>query len=392
MKKLSLNFAVAMSLLVGVQSAKAEMVITFGGDVNLNQSRAQASPKGTAKYGKNYTWTELFAGIAPLLNGNLNFANIETVVSDQKTLSEAPSPGNNERTYVFKAPPEGIAHGLQIGFNLLSLANNHTADYGTSGMMETIFHIYELAKSYRFWESGISASKNEAARPAVATVRTTEGEMKVAFLAMTAVHGSLERTNAREMGMGILSFYNESDFRAAMKALRETPAHYRILSVHWGREGKTQIEPRQREWAYRALKEGNVDLILGHHPHRVHPVEKVGDKVIFYSLGNYVMVGAANLNEKGPAEDYGLMGRLYLSLDSTTGKLVPQAVEAIPLTDVHAAAKPMPTGKANQRIDVLNGLSRAQLGGTALTFQKSRLGGQKCLGQAPGTKARQLCP
>lgn len=392
MKKFGLKIAAAMSLVMGVQSAHAELVITFGGDVNLNQSRAQASPSGTSKYGKSYTWPELFAGVAPLLNGNLNFANIETVVSDQKVLPEAPSPGNNERTYVFKAPPEGIAYGLQIGFNLLSLANNHTADYGTMGMMETIFHIYELARSYRFWESGVSASRNEAAKPAVATVRTAQGDVKVAFLAMTAVHGSLERSNAREMGMGILSFYNETDFKAAMKALRETPANYRILSVHWGREGKTQIEPRQREWAYRALKEGNVDLILGHHPHRVHPVERVGDKVIFYSLGNYVMVGAANLNQKGPAEDYGLMGRLYLSLDPTTGKLVPQAVEAIPLTDVHAAAKPMTTAKANERIDVLNGLGRAQVGSSALIFQKSRLGGQKCLGQNPGVKARKVCP
>lgn len=392
MKKVGFGFAVAMSVLLGVQSAKAEFVITFGGDVNLNQSRMQASPRGTTKYGQSYTWPELFSGIAPLLNGNLNFANIETVVSDQKELKEAPSPSNSERTYVFKAPPEGIAYGLQIGFNLLSLANNHTADYGISGITETIFHIYELARSYRFWESGISASRAEVVRPAVSTVRTAQGDVKVAFLAMTAVHGNLERSNARELGVGILSFYNESDFKAAMKALRETPANYRILSVHWGREGTTKIEPRQREWAYRALKEGNIDLILGHHPHRVHPVEKVGNRVIFYSLGNYVMVGGANLNQKGPAEDYGLMGRLYLSMDPATGKLVPQAIEAIPLTDVHAAAKPMATAKANERIDVLNGLGRSQLGESTLIFQKSKLGGRKCLGQNPGAKAQALCP
>lgn len=394
MQRLFKTFALSgFATLMAASPAQAELIITFGGDLNVNQSRVHADSQGTSKHGQRFTWQQLFAGIQPLLIGDLNFANIETVVSDQVSLKEAPTNAGNQRSFVFRAPPEAIEHTLKIGMNLFSMANNHTADYGTGGMMETNYHMFQLADRYKFWESGINSSNSKLATPTVFTVPTRQGPVRIAFIAMTGVHSQLEAVQAKQLGVGVLSFYNEKDFSAAMKALRDAPADYRILSVHWGQEGKVQFEPRQRQWAHRAVKEGKVDLILGHHPHRVQPVEKHGESLIFYSLGNYVMVGGARLNEKPKAEDYGLMGRLYLAYDASVGKIVPQAVEAIPLTDVHAAAKPMRSDQAHERVMILNQLGASQLKGAGLHFtKKTPLGGVVCTGRNPGAQASRLCP
>ncbi len=72
------------------QRARAELVITFGGDFSLNQNGQETRPDATRVRGKWIKWEDLMAGIAPLWDGDLNFANLETVVSSNPAIPGSP--------------------------------------------------------------------------------------------------------------------------------------------------------------------------------------------------------------------------------------------------------------------------------------------------------------
>lgn len=379
-----LSFAVLSTALSFASSAKAELVITFGGDLNLTQSRAYASPSEATKHASKASWSKLFSGLAPELTGHLNFANLETVVSANADLADVP-----EQKYAFRAHPKGVEAAIKHGFNVFSMANNHSGDYGQAGIEDTIRSMNELTWGREVYTSGLGMSRAEALQPTMIRVPTNQGVMTVAFIAMTGVMRYDYR--ARDNRAGVLHFYTEADFKAAMKALREAPADYRILSVHWGREGSIEIETEQRRWAHRALKEGDVDLILGHHPHRVRPVERVGHRLIYYSLGNYLMIGAANLNGLSNEHNYGLMGKLYLSFDQQQRRLVPQAAEVLALTDLHFIAKPLKGAAAQARLQSLNAITARQLGDSGLRFSLGSDRGATCLSSRPEKRAASIC-
>lgn len=364
--------------------AQAEVVMTFGGDFNLTQNRAFASPEIATKHDRRATWDQLYAGIAPLLDGHLNFANVETVVSPNAALQAIP-----EQTFAFRAHPQGIDAAIRYGFNMFSMANNHTGDYGIQGIVDTIQSMEQLSAGRPVFWSGVAMTRAEALRPALIPVRTSRGTVTIAFLSMTAIMRYDYR--ARDNRAGVLRFYDESDFRDGMRALREVRADYRVLSVHWGREGSVEVQPEQRRWAHRALSEGDVDLLLGHHPHRVQPVERVGHRLIYYSLGNYLMLGAANLNGRSTEHNYGLMGKVYLSYDASLGRLVPQAAEAIPLTELHFISRPLTGNAAHERISSLNAITQRQFGSAGLRFTVGHGKGSACLGDRPEARGARVC-
>ena len=65
------------------------------------------------------------------------------------------------------------------------------------------------------------------------------------------------------------------------------PDNILIVSMHWGEEYKLINSPAQQKLAHRLIEAG-ADLIIGHHPHVVQNIEKYQEKLIFYSLGNFI--------------------------------------------------------------------------------------------------------
>ena len=115
------------------------------------------------------------------------------------------------------------------------------------------------------------------------------------------------------------------------------------------------------DWREIAVKRHGIDLVLGHHPHVPQGVERVGNKVIFYSLGNFLHHGTADMAGKGICRDWGLLGRIHL-VKGKGGRLELRAIEALPLDDMHRRARRLPAAEASARIHALNSLSR-NLGG-----------------------------
>ena len=100
------------------------MVIVVGGDIGLSGSDQPVSAKGAYRHGARYDWADLTRHLGLLVNGDINFANLETVVTDKNSLPPTP------KKFRFRSHPVGVQHLVKLGFNAFSLANNHAIDYG----------------------------------------------------------------------------------------------------------------------------------------------------------------------------------------------------------------------------------------------------------------------
>ncbi len=204
---------------------------------------------------------------------DLAFANLETPV--------APQHGSDVQPMVFNAPPALLASLSSIGFDLLSFANNHVYDQGRAGMKETVEQLE--AAGMGFVGAGRTCAEAQAAR-----IVTPNG-IHVAIIGATDLYN--DDLNAGPDEPCVATLGEEWVLAEAARA-RSVGAELVVLSVHWGDEYVTAPRADHVELAHR-LVEGGVDVILGHHPHVLQPIEVVDTAdgrraLIVYSLGNFI--------------------------------------------------------------------------------------------------------
>jgi hypothetical protein len=241
---------------------------------------------------------------------------------------------------------------------VLSLANNHSMDYGVAGLKDTLRHIAALRRGGRLKAAtGIGLNREQASRPQVVRVKGLD----VAFAAIGIVTNNLARHRAGLTKPGQIAYRFDADYAEILRRLSAKKSDYRILSIHYGIEGRVRTDGRQiKEWRRQAALGAGIDLIVGHHAHVVRGVEIVGGKVIFYGLGNFLHQGTANMSGKGICRDYGLLARVH-ALKGGDGRLRAAAIEAIPITAMHFSPRRLAVKKSHARIHALNYLG-ARLG------------------------------
>jgi len=211
---------------------------------------------------------DLWADVSPLLTkADIAFGNLETPV--------APRTGKPGAPYQFNAPAE-LPDALKAsGFTLLSTANNHAFDQGQKGVAETL----ERLETAGLLAVGSGATRAQAEAPRILEVKG----MRIAILGFTDVF------NANLDGKADRPWVRPLDPEAAVQAVRAVRPQVDavIVSIHWGAENIHTPLARQKALAAR-LGEAGADLILGHHPHVLQPVELVGRTVVAYSLGNFI--------------------------------------------------------------------------------------------------------
>jgi poly-gamma-glutamate synthesis protein (capsule biosynthesis protein) len=329
--------------------ASNTLTITLGGDLGLGGSGQPVEAGGALRHGASTPWASLTAGIKPLLTGDLNFANLETVVTDRNAL------GPVDKAFNFRSHPAGVGHLVDIGFNVFSTANNHAIDYGGPGLADTVRHLSALgARGLKAWP-GVGFGRQAAARASDITLKGT----RVRISAIGIGGGRFDtKVEGRTEPATMLSYHSPTDFAETLDGLVEAEGDYRILSVHYGAE--LQVRPSQADQERlrdMAVIQGGIDLVVGHHAHVALGVQTVGGKLIFYGLGNLLHPGMQNMEGQGLCRDYGLFARVHLAIDPV-GKPRARAIEVIPLTDMHAKAKPLAADEAKVRIAVLNHLAR----------------------------------
>ena len=346
--------ALAMAVMaLGAPSAAAddEVTIVIVGDVGLNPGSQTVDGHGVFKHGFT-PWADTLSKIGGDINGDLNFMNLETVVTDRNDL--VPDGKGQSHPFNFRTHPNGLKFLVASGFNVISLANNHSMDYGVAGMKETLKHVDALRGHGVLAATGIGMNREQASRTEVIHRKGAT----IAFNAMGIVTNNLARHRAGPDKPGQIAYRFDDDFHLVLKRLTEQKADYRILSIHYGYEGQVRADALElKQWRDEAALRDGVDLIIGHHAHVVRGVEIAGHSLIFYGLGNFLHFGTANMTHNDICRNYGLMARIHLRRESG-GKLVLRAVEAIPVTDTHFRPRRLPPADSAKRLYALNYLAQ----------------------------------
>jgi Bacterial capsule synthesis protein PGA_cap len=197
-------------------------------------------------------------GIAPILDGDLRFANFEGTLSANGGEAGLDGEGRPVAGQVarFAAPIEDAAW-LSGRLDVVSLANNHALDRGEAGRDETV--------------RALSARGVAAAFPGH-DAAIERGGRRVTVI-------------AREFAPSVDLDGESEVVRAVGRARAAGPV---IVSLHWGHTGSLLPSPAQRRLAARIADAGAV-AVLGHGPHSPQGIERRGRAVIAYSMGNLAL-------------------------------------------------------------------------------------------------------
>jgi poly-gamma-glutamate synthesis protein (capsule biosynthesis protein) len=382
-----------MSLFISDMAGAIEVVVGAAGDLSFsdnhiatNYIHPDVSPNGVWDHATGWgKVSNLTAEIQPLFwESDLNFLNLETVLSPSKSGFQS----NKTHGFAFLSHPQGVKDVIEgLNVNLFSLANNHAFDFSYKGLFSTRENMAAVERQYPFVHSSGIFKRGEN----IAPVEFMVAGKKVAFAAMNGAGG---------YGGGdiaVANFFKDSDYQEMIKAFRRSDADLKILSIHYGTEGQVTLNKGQRDRFRYAVDYGGVNLILGHHPHVVRPVEIYKGAVIFYSFGNFLATGTAAVDGRRTSNgtpdyetNYGLFGRTYFNLENGSAQVT--AVEAVPLVgtnwQVHLASR----AQSAHNIAALNRLNRSELGENGVNFQLGSSGwGVLCTGLRGGVRSQKLC-
>jgi poly-gamma-glutamate synthesis protein (capsule biosynthesis protein) len=235
--------------------------LLMGGDVMLGRTVGREIERGANP----------LDGIRTLLDrASARVVNLECVLSDKGDAI----PG---KRYCLRAPLDAIGVLTAARINAVSLANNHSADFGSVALFDAM----ERLRGKEIAAIGAGETIERAYAP---HFFTTPAGTKAAVIALNDVE---ENSNA------VASMHDRERVAAALTLARKS-ASFVLVFMHWGDEQTSGVTERQRELA-RWLIDHGADAVAGSHPHCVQPFDSYRGRPIIYSLGNLVFDGAPTL-------------------------------------------------------------------------------------------------
>lgn len=242
-------------------SVEKKVSLIMVGDVLIHSAvYADALENGT------YNFEKMLTEIKPIVSSyDLAFYNQETILGGAELgLSTYPT---------FNSPYEVGDAFLDAGFNLVSLANNHTLDRGEKAIIN----------SRNYWNSKnalVSGSAmNEEERDTIEIFE--KNGITFSMIAYTTSTNGINRKKDY-----LVNIYDKEIVKKDIERVRNT-VDVLMISMHWGDEYYQGITEEQKEIA-EYLSSLGVDIIIGHHPHVIEPIDYIGDTLVIYSLGNFI--------------------------------------------------------------------------------------------------------
>ncbi|TMN22550.1 CapA family protein [Lentibacillus cibarius] len=242
-----------------------------------------------------YDFKPMLKRVKPYLNDTtITFANQETMIGGE-VLGLSSYPTFNS--------PYAVGDALKdAGVDVVSMANNHTLDGGEEAIMNAIEHWENIDMMYT------GAYKDEADREQIRVYKTEEG-ISVAFLAYTYGTNGIPVPGGKDY---LVNLIDKQHMASRIKEAKHQ-ADAVVLSLHYGNEYERMPSKEQQELVQFAADNG-VQVVLGHHPHVLQPVDWVegenGNRTLaIYSLGNFL---------SGQDEFYRRIGGIFkFSIDKT---------------------------------------------------------------------------
>lgn len=243
---------------------EGEISLGFVGDVMLSR-RVEEAVRASGK-----EWDSLFDEVRELLSEpDLTLANLETPVSRRGKVID--------KRFTFRSPPESLPSLVRSGIDVVSLANNHTLDYGPEALEDT----EQLVGAAGLGFGGIT----RVGVPQVPLIREVRG-LKVGVLFYCDPVPRYSCAEEFEVYERRPAEATREVVERDLEALRPQVDLVLVL-IHWGVEYDAEPRKQTRQLA-RAMVDLGADVVAGAHPHVQHPIERYKDGVILYSLGNFV--------------------------------------------------------------------------------------------------------
>ena len=235
-----------------------------------------------------YDFTSQLELIKPeIQKHDLAFYNQESILGGTSIgLSDYPN---------FNSPQEFGDAMIDAGFNLVSLANNHTMDRGVTA----------IQNSCDYWKTKdvLTAGSYCSAEDAEEIKIKEKNGIKYTMLAYTYGTNGITVPSDKPY---LVNLYSDELAKADIEKVRDK-VDLLIVSMHWGTEYRSEpTDEQKREAEY--LSNLGVDIIIGTHPHVIEPITYINDTLVIYSLGNFISAQSTN-------NDYNTMVELMTSVD-----------------------------------------------------------------------------
>jgi poly-gamma-glutamate capsule biosynthesis protein CapA/YwtB (metallophosphatase superfamily) len=206
-------------------------------------------------------------------------ANLECAITNNNIQAE-------QKAYTFAASPQAGPGLAQAGINVVSLSNNHSLDYGWTGMEDTL----EILHDNQILTFGVGENEREARTPLL----LEKDGVTIALLGYTDV--PIERSSYFDTRTWIagtskagLAWATLPDVQKDV-ALARKIADVVVVYFHYGIENLDHASRDQHKLASGAIDAG-ASLVLGAHSHRLQEIERYNGGLIVYSLGNFIFDG-----------------------------------------------------------------------------------------------------
>jgi poly-gamma-glutamate synthesis protein (capsule biosynthesis protein) len=243
---------------------KQEVVISIAGDILLDRGVADAIGENDAVYPYESV-TRLFR------QDDITIANLEC------PLTSGGGGAMKEKRFVFKADPENAGILKSAGFDVLMLANNHTMDYLSEGLDDTMTALDSAGLDY----AGAGQTRAEI-RPCY----IKKNGLRIGIMS----YSSLPPEGFMYDGGSATVAYARAGYLGDMREEVATAAaqcDFLIVYLHWGTEFRHDVGEAQIEIAHAAIDSGAA-AVIGTHPHVLQGRETYKGAPIYYSLGNFV--------------------------------------------------------------------------------------------------------
>jgi poly-gamma-glutamate synthesis protein (capsule biosynthesis protein) len=281
------------------------VTVAFGGDMLLHQP-VNASAAAAAGGAGGYEFSPLLAGADAWIAGaDLAICQMEVPLAP---------PGRSPSGYpVFGAPAELVRDMAEQGWDGCTTSSNHSLDQGWDGLSHTIQTLRDAGLGY----SGTALSAADAELPQLYRLSGRGQTLTIAHVAATYGTNGLPAPAAQPWAVNTPI---DTDLLIAQaEAARAAGADVVLATIHVGVEYQTTPTPEQREIVARLAASGQIDAVVGDHPHVAEPIELVpggvhGDGMwTIYSLGNFI----SNQTDAvvGPNTDTGAVAFLTITKD-----------------------------------------------------------------------------
>lgn len=264
-----------------------EIVINFTGDMLLASLKNQTSTSNFNAFANANEPDYFLQNVKPIFDADdLTVVNLENVLTD-RSLKEREK--NQDPAYWFRSRTANAEILTSSGVEAVSLANNHTNDYGAAGLKDTIAAVENAGLLYGSNSKTFYYEKN-------------------GFRIAVICHGLWVESQAGDIARRIHEAEEDSDFQ--------------IVFYHGGKEGVHSPEEWKQRASRRLVREG-ADLVIGNHPHVLQPRETYEGVDIVYSMGNFCYGGSKKPENRTIIYQLRLRVSADGSLSEKSGEIIP---------------------------------------------------------------------